>query len=209
MKNALYKVIRAANASALGKKIVVQGGTFLNDAVLRAFELEIGQDVIRPAIAGLMGAYGAAKWVQEMNLPESTLLSPEELAAFAYTVRTSTCNGCANHCTLSINSFGGARRYISGNRCSRPLGGKPEDAPEDLYAEKRQMLAAYRPVPGKRGVRVGLPMGLNFYELLPFWHTLLHQAGLRSRHSPERARAKPARVGKRPSLRTRCAIPPS
>ena len=193
VKNALYKVIRTANASALGKKIVVQGGTFLNDAVLRAFELEIGQDVIRPAIAGLMGAYGAAKWVQEMNLPESTLLSPEELAAFAYTVRTSTCNGCANHCTLSINSFGGARRYISGNRCSRPLGGKPEDAPEDLYAEKRQMLAAYRPVPGKRGVRVGLPMGLNFYELLPFWHTLFTKLGFEVVTSGESTRETCAR----------------
>ena len=122
VKNAVYKVIRAANADDLGKHIVVQGGTFHNDAVLRAFELELGRNVTRPTIAGIMGAFGAALYARDLHLEQSTLLTAEALKSFTHTARPTTCNLCTNHCSLTVNTFDGGRRFISGNRCSRPLG---------------------------------------------------------------------------------------
>ena len=139
VKNAIYKVIRAASADDLGQHIVVQGGTFLNDAVLRSFELEIGREVTRPTISGMMGAYGAALAAKDAGLTRSALLSAEALAAFTHEARPATCKLCTNHCSLTINRFDGGRKFISGNRCSRPLGQEKVDIP-DLLKFKYQYL---------------------------------------------------------------------
>lgn len=176
VKNALYKVIRTANASLLGEHIVVQGGTFLNDAVLRAFEKEIGRDVVRPGISGLMGAYGAALYARKQGLERSTLLTPAELNRFEHTTQAVSCGGCANHCALTVNRFGEGRSFISGNRCEKPLARAGYVEQPTMYDFKQKLLGEYRPVPGSRG-RIGIPMGLNMYELLPFWHTFLTRLG--------------------------------
>lgn len=170
VKNALYKVIRVTDARSLGKHIVVQGGTFLNDAVLRAFEREIGQNVTRPSAAGLMGAFGAALYAMERSKGESGILGPEELETFTHEVRAVTCNGCQNHCRLTVNTFGGGARYIAGNRCDKPLKKQSPTAEYDLYDYKKQLLSGYAPTKGERGT-IGIPMGLNMFELYPFWHT--------------------------------------
>src|SRR5699024_1202859 len=140
VKNALYKVIRAHSPDDLGEHIVVQGGTFLNDAILRSFEQEIGREVTRPAISGLMGAYGAALHAKD-NCPEqSTLMLPEELQNFSYTFSSVRCGLCTTHCSLTIHSFSGGRRYISGNRCERTLGKNKSAELPDLYKWKYQYL---------------------------------------------------------------------
>lgn len=193
VKNALYKVIRAADASQLGEHVVVQGGTFLNDAVLRAFEREIGRDVVRPNIAGLMGAFGVALYsAGRAKEGGSSLLTADELARFTQKTTTARCEGCENHCQLNIIRFEGeagapARRFVSGNRCERMTGGgKREQA--NLYEEKRRMLRDYEPGDRRRG-RIGIPMGLNMYELFPFWHALFSQLGFQVIASPESDRA--------------------
>ncbi len=180
VKNAVYKVIRAASADELGEHIVVQGGTFLNDAVLRAFERELGRDVIRPAIAGLMGAYGAALYAMETMASEgnSALLSPEGLASFQHTAKAAVCQGCQNHCRLTVNRFGGGKQYISGNQCQKGLGLKGNSEVPNLHAWKRDTLAALKPGPEIRG-SIGLPLALGMYELLPLWHTLFTHLGFR------------------------------
>ena len=175
VKNAVYKVIRAKSAKELGENIVVQGGTFLNDSILRAFELEIGKNVIRPKIAGLMGAYGAALYAKENANNSSTLISKEELANFSCKSVPAQCNHCTNHCKLTVNTFSNGRRFISGNRCDRPLGNKTEALP-DAYEFKKGLLMSYQPKKGTLG-KIGIPMGLNMYELLPFWYTLLTEMG--------------------------------
>ncbi len=189
VKNALYKVIRTADASQLGERIVVQGGTFLNDAVLRAFEREIGRDVVRPNIAGLMGAYGVALW-SATHTPggRSGILTAAELEHFSQKTTNTRCQGCQNHCMLTIIRFegeaGGApRRFISGNRCEKMTGGGRASMP-NLYEEKRKMLRAYPSGERKRG-RIGIPMGLNLYELYPFWHALFTKLGFQVIQSPE------------------------
>ena len=147
VKNALYKVIRAASADALGQHIVVQGGTFLNDAVLRAFEKEIGRDVIRPNISGLMGAYGAALYAKERaaraGQEHSRIVTPEQLATFVHEVKVTTCGGCSNHCRLTINTFGSGRRFVGGNRCDKPLAIHGEAMQYNMYEYKRELLSAY------------------------------------------------------------------
>ncbi len=190
VKNALYKVIRTANAEDLGRHIVVQGGTFLNDAVLRAFEMELGVDVVRPQIAGLMGAYGAALYSKLMakrnGLKKSSTISQEELDELTHTVKNVRCQGCTNHCLLTINSFGTKRRLISGNRCERPVTGKaPATADKyNLYAYKQELLESYRArKEGKRGT-LGLPLALGIYELLPFYVTLFQSLGYDTVVSP-------------------------
>ena len=184
VKNALYKVIRVTDAASLGDHIVVQGGTFLNDAVLRAFEKEIGKNVTRPSVSGLMGAYGAALYAREKGGEKSSILGPEALEAFTHKVTAVTCQGCENHCRLTVNTFGGGARYIAGNRCDRPLRKKGPTADYDLYDYKRQLLAAYQPGEARRGT-IGIPMGLNMWELYPFWHTLFTRLGFRVVRSPE------------------------
>ncbi len=176
VKNAVYKVIRAGSAGELGEHVVVQGGTFYNDAVLRAFEQELGRAVIRPAIAGLMGAYGAALYA--MDLRESTLLSPAGLENFVHTAKAAVCQGCANHCRLTVNSFGGGKKYISGNQCQKGLGAaQPEEVP-NLHAWKRDALLALQPGAEIRGT-IGLPLALGMYELLPLWHAFFTKLGFR------------------------------
>lgn len=196
VKNALYKVIRTANAKELGKHIVVQGGTFLNDAVLRAFEREIGHDVVRPNIAGLMGAYGVAAWIREAGYEKSTLLSREELEQFTQTSENTRCKGCENKCQLNIIRFkcgedGAVRRFISGNRCDRMTGGAKVALPS-LYEEKRRMLRSLPKGENRRG-RIGIPMGLNMYELYPFWNELFTRLGFEVVQSPESTHAMYAR----------------
>ncbi len=176
VKNAIYKVIRAANADELGKNIVVQGGTFLNDAVLRAFEQEIGRNVVRPDISGLMGAYGAALTAAAKAPEKSTIISSEELAAFEHTVKAVMCGKCSNNCRLTVNTFSGGRRFIGGNRCSRAFNDSVKEETINLFEYKRQLLSKYVAVEGKRET-VGLPMGLNMFELLPFWHTFFTELG--------------------------------
>lgn len=186
VKNALYKVIRASSAAELGKRIVVQGGTFHNDAVLRAFEQELDTQVIRPDISGLMGAYGAALYASTCKDKRSTIVSLDQLNTFEHTVKQVTCNRCENHCQLSVSTFSGNRRFISGNRCDRPTTGKSADEELNLYAYKRQLLSAYmnkRNADAPRGV-IGLPLGLNLYELLPFWHTFFEALGFDVLTSP-------------------------
>ena len=176
VKNAIYKVIRAANADELGKNIVVQGGTFLNDAVLRAFEQEIGRDVVRPSISGIMGAYGAALYALERTSGESTLISAQELETFEHKVKAVTCGKCSNNCRLTVNTFSSGRSFIGGNRCSKPLAKKSTTATDNLFDYKRELLSKYGNTIGTREL-IGLPMGLNMFELLPFWHTFFTQLG--------------------------------
>ena len=183
VKNAIYKVIRAHSAKELGQHIVVQGGTFLNDAVLRSFEREIGGDVIRPAIAGLMGAYGAALYGKGLGLSKSTLLTAEELEAFTHTARSINCSGCTNHCALTINTFAGGKRFISGNKCEKPLGLKEGEKLPDIYQFKLDRIKALKPKEGKRG-KIGLPLVLNMFENLPFWFAFLTELGFEVVVSP-------------------------
>ncbi len=191
VKNALYKVIRAASAADLGERIVVQGGTFLNDAVLRAFEQELNTEVTRPGIAGLMGAYGAALYALAHRPAESTTPAAETLERFTYTSAPVVCKGCTNACRLSVSTFAGNRRYISGNKCDKPLrkSEEPQAAPlPNLFEYKRQLLQSYRPIKGTRGT-VGIPMGLNFYENLPFWHAFFTALGYEVIVSPPSTRS--------------------
>ncbi len=167
VKNAIYKVIRANSAKELGECVVVQGGTFYNDAVLRAFEKELKNNVIRPSIAGIMGAYGAALHV--MHLKESTLLSPEELKGFKHDSTSAICKGCANHCHLTINKFADGKKFISGNQCQKALGITEIEEIPNLHAWKRKYFENLAPVAGTRG-KIGLPMALGMYELAPLWH---------------------------------------
>jgi len=185
VKNALYKVIRAASPQELGRNIVVQGGTFLNEAVLRAFEKEMGVDVIRPDIAGLMGAYGAALYGlgKASRGQTSTLLSPAAMADFRQETRTETCGRCGNNCRLTVNTFSDGTSYIGGNRCDRPVTGKADGGECNLYEYKRRQILSYKPVQGKRG-KIGLPLCLNFWELYPFWYTFFTKLGFAVYHSP-------------------------
>lgn len=182
VKNALYKVIRAASAAELGEKIVVQGGTFYNDAVLRAFEREIGHNVIRPSIAGLMGAYGAALYSKKYEV--SSIIGSTALKSFVHTSKSAVCQGCTNHCRLTVNTFGDGKRFISGNQCEKGLG-KPEPAEPlpNLYEFKRNYLTSLKSEEGARGT-VGLPLALGMYELLPLWHGFFTRLGFTVKVSP-------------------------
>ena len=179
VKNALYKVIRCANPKELGENIIVQGGTFLNDSVLRAFELEIGHNVIRPKYSGLMGAYGSALYAKEKANNKSNIITLKELNNFKYETRNINCNGCTNHCNLVINTFDSKRRYISGNRCSKPLNNGKQTEHYDLYEYKQSLLKEYmKDEIEDSKLTIGIPLVLNMYELLPFWYTLFKELGL-------------------------------
>ena len=172
VKNALYKVIRTSGPDELGKKIVVQGGTFLNNAVLRAFEMEMGTPVVRPVISGLMGAYGAALYSMTKSKDKSTILDLKQLKDFKHTIKVTNCGLCQNNCRLTVNTFADGRKFIAGNRCERPITKKSPDKSMNMYDYKLTLLQSYEPKEGQRG-KIGLPMGLNMYEMLPFWHTFL------------------------------------
>ena len=191
VKNALYKVIRCGSAKDLGEHIVVQGGTFLNNAVLRAFEQEIRQEVVRPDIAGIMGAYGAALYAAEKckEKKKSTLISKEQVINFKHNVKTVQCQSCDNHCQLTVNSFGDKRTYIAGNRCEKPLKIHSERPKYNLYQYKMELLNQYRRNEQKENKKtVGIPMVLNMYELLPFWHTIFKELGFQVIVSPPTTR---------------------
>ncbi|MFT3951890.1 MAG: acyl-CoA dehydratase activase [Oscillospiraceae bacterium] len=174
IKNAVYKVIRAKSVEELGKNIVVQGGTFLNDAVLRAFEIELGRNVIRPAIAGLMGAFGCALYAMEKaSAPMSTLISPEKLEDFSYTSKAGQCKQCTANCQLNIIRFSSGGRFISGNRCEKGAGVKTDHSDDDLFLYKYKKILAYEAVKPKQPLaRIGIPLALSYYDLIPFFHTL-------------------------------------
>lgn len=191
IKNAIYKVIRAKSPDELGENIVVQGGTFLNDAVLRSFEKELGRNVIRPAISGLMGAFGCALYAKEQAGERSTIISEEELAGFAYTSRSAQCGGCTAHCQLNIISFGKGRKFISGNRCEKGGGMASKNKIPNLYEYKYDSIinTVKTHQPKKYRGTVGLPLTLGFYEQLPFWHMLFTTLGFRTIISEESSRA--------------------
>ncbi|MBE6561978.1 MAG: 2-hydroxyglutaryl-CoA dehydratase [Ruminococcaceae bacterium] len=183
VKNAIYKVIRAGDASELGEHIVVQGGTFQNDAVLRSFETELGREVIRPAIAGLMGAYGAALYARGLGLEKSALISSGALENFVHTSKSVICQKCTNHCHLTVNTFSGGARFISGNKCDRGgLRGEITEELPNLHVTKRAMIDALRErgkaAPAKHGT-VGLPLALGMYELAPLWTEIFTRLGFR------------------------------
>lgn len=178
VKNALYKVIRCASAKDLGPHIVVQGGTFKNDSVLRAFENELGTHVVRPVISELMGAYGCALYACS-NYVEKHMISKDELEHFVHDVMATTCNGCNNHCNLTINTFANNRRFIAGNRCEKPVTKKVvSDDGMNLYEYKRQrLLKEYGARAPKFKKTIGIPMVLNMWDLLPFWVTFWNELG--------------------------------
>ncbi|HEX3033297.1 MAG TPA: BadF/BadG/BcrA/BcrD ATPase family protein, partial [Bacillota bacterium] len=184
IKNALFKVIKVKNPQELGRRIVVQGGTFYNDAVLRSFELLSEREAIRPDIAGIMGAFGAALIAQERYQPShrSTLLNQAQLENFRLETTVSRCAGCANNCLLTTNSFGNGQRFISGNRCERGAGQEEQQLKlPNLFKYKYRRLLGYQPLPASQAPRgtVGLPRVLNMYENYPFWFTLFTGLGFR------------------------------
>lgn len=178
IKNAIYKVIRAHSANELGKNIVAQGGTFLNDAVLRSFEKELNHDVIRPQISELMGAFGAALYAKEHSLTASGLISREHLKDFSFRSTSSICRGCTAHCNLNIIQFAGGKRFISGNRCDKVSSRAQAEEGPSVYDWKLERIQNYR---GRAKTeskgRVGFPLALNFYDQLPFFATLFNELG--------------------------------
>ncbi|ABG85803.1 acyl-CoA dehydratase activase-related protein [Clostridium perfringens] len=179
VKNALYKVIRAKSLDELGKNIIVQGGTMYNDAILRAFEKELGINVIRPSISGLMGAYGCALYAKRKNLKESKIISKEDLESFTHKSKIAKCGLCTNRCNLTINIFNDGEKYISGNRCEKPTGNKKSKSIPNMYQYKYKKLREYESLDeGKRGT-IGLPMVLNMYENIPLWATFFKELGFK------------------------------
>ncbi|HBL83033.1 MAG TPA: 2-hydroxyglutaryl-CoA dehydratase [Clostridiales bacterium] len=179
VKNALYKVIRAKSADDLGNQIVVQGGTFYNDAVLRSFEREIGKEVTRPTIAGLMGAFGAALYAKEQGEAQSSISPKEELENFVNTTKEAVCGGCTNKCRLTVNTFSGGRKFISGNRCETPLKTAAQKDLPNAYQYKRSLFDEEKAKikPGTRG-KIGMPYALNIIELYPFWTAFFAELGI-------------------------------
>ena len=188
IKNALLKVIKLTDPKDLGSKIVVQGGTFYNDAVLRSFERISQCEAVRPDIAGIMGAFGAALIARERyDGSESTMLSLDKIISLKYTTSMARCKGCTNNCHLTINRFSGGRQFITGNRCEVGLGRekKKSDVP-NLFAYKLKRLFGYEPLPEDKAYRgtVGIPRVLNQYENYPFWFTFFNELGYRVILSP-------------------------
>lgn len=193
IKNALFKVIKLSDASELGKNIVVQGGTFYNDAVLRSFEKISGCECVRPDIAGIMGAFGAALIAKERHEAEyqTSMLSIEEIKALTFDTKLTRCQGCTNHCLLTINLFSGNRRYITGNRCERGLGKeKNKENIPNLFEYKNKRLFDYTPLTAEEATRgsVGIPRVLNMYENYPFWATFFTKLGFQVVLSPQSTR---------------------
>ena len=178
IKNALYKVIKIRNFDELGKNIIVQGGTFYNDGILRSFEKITGINVVRPEIAGLMGAYGAALISKENHKENeiSTIITRDKIDDFTIETSCERCGICGNNCLLTINKFSETEKYITGNRCERPLGeiAKKKNVP-NLYKYKLKRIFSYKPLSKEEAIRgeIGIPRVLNMYENYPFWFTFL------------------------------------
>ena len=193
IRNALFKVIKLADPKELGQHIVVQGGTFHNQAVLRAFEQLAGVEAVCPDISGIMGAFGAALIARDRDEGKgSTILSFREIEELTYTTRTARCQGCTNHCMLTVSRFPGGRTHITGNRCERGLG-KADERRKGPNVPKRKLerIFAYEPLPEAEAPRgtVGIPRVLNIYENYPFWATLFRELGFRLVPSPLSSRA--------------------
>ncbi|MCR5777474.1 MAG: 2-hydroxyacyl-CoA dehydratase [Lachnospiraceae bacterium] len=190
IKNALFKVIKVSDASELGKNIVVQGGTFYNNAVLRSFEKIAGCEAIRPDIAGIMGAFGAALIARERHEKgkDSSMLSIKQINELEYTTSMAKCQGCTNHCRLTINRFTGGRTFISGNRCEKGIGKSKahKDIP-NLFEYKYHRIFDYEPLPSDEAPlgKIGIPRVLNMYENYPFWFTFLTDLGYEVVLSPQ------------------------
>ena len=193
IKNALFKVIKITNASDLGKHVVVQGGTFYNDAVLRSFEKISGCEAVRPDIAGIMGAYGAALIARERYdaSKTTTMLPIDKILSLTYKTTMARCQGCTNHCVLTINRFDGGRQFVTGNRCERGLGGNKQkkDIP-NLFDYKYNRMFDYEPLTADLAPRgtVGIPRVLNMYENYPFWAVFFRELGYRTVLSPKSTR---------------------
>ena len=193
IKNALFKVIKITNASDLGKHVVVQGGTFYNDAVLRSFEKISGCEAVRPDIAGIMGAYGAALIARERYdaSKTTTMLPIDKILSLTYKTTMARCQGCTNHCVLTINRFDGGRQFVTGNRCERGLGGNKQkkDIP-NLFDYKYHRMFDYEPLTADLAPRgtVGIPRVLNMYENYPFWAVFFKELGYRTVLSPKSTR---------------------
>ncbi len=176
VKNAIYKVIRANNPDELGKNIVVQGGTFLNDAVLRSFEKEIGRNVTRPEISGLMGAFGAALYSKKNQSGKSSVITYDMLRDFTHIAKAVNCNGCTNNCNLTVNIFNNSHRFISGNKCEKPITDTDKTSNEyDLYEYKRKKISSLPETSGKK--TIGLPLALGMYELVFMWKEIFEKLG--------------------------------
>ena len=193
IKNALFKVIKITNASDLGKHVVVQGGTFYNDVVLRSFEKISGCEAVRPDIAGIMGAYGAALIARERYdaSKTTTMLPIDKILSLTYKTTMARCQGCTNHCVLTINRFDGGRQFVTGNRCERGLGGNKQkkDIP-NLFDYKYHRMFDYEPLTADLAPRgtVGIPRVLNMYENYPFWAVFFKELGYRTVLSPKSTR---------------------
>ena len=193
IKNALYKVIKVSDATELGKNIVVQGGTFYNDAVLRSLEKIANCEVIRPDIAGIMGAFGAALIAKDRFEPckGTTMLSIDDINSLEYSTTMTHCHGCTNQCRLTINHFTGGRKFISGNRCERGIG-KQKNAEHipNLFEYKYKKIFDYAPLAEEDAPRgtVGIPRVLNMFENYPFWFTFFTKLGYRVILSPDSTR---------------------
>ena len=193
IRNALYKVIKITDAKDLGEHVVVQGGTFYNNAVLRSFEKISQCEAIRPDIAGIMGAFGAALIARERcGEHENNMLSIDEILNMDYSSTLTRCQGCNNHCLLTINHFPGGRNYVSGNRCERGIG-KEQTAKKipNLFAYKYERIFSYEPLDEDKAPRgvIGIPRVLNVYENYPFWATFFKNLGFRLVISPKSTRA--------------------
>ncbi|MGG7176275.1 acyl-CoA dehydratase activase-related protein [Clostridium paraputrificum] len=194
IKNALFKVIKIRDEKEMGDKIIVQGGTFYNEAVLRCFELISGREVVRPDIAGLMGAFGSAIISKERYEEGSTsnLLSKEKIDSFEMVSDFTRCGRCGNNCLLTINKFSTDEEFISGNRCERGLGIEKTNAEvPNLYKYKFKRTFKYIPLKKEEAKRgsIGIPRVLNMYENYPFWFTLLTSLGFRVELSPVSSKA--------------------
>ena len=194
IKNALFKVIKLSDPSELGKNIVVQGGTFYNDAVLRSFEKISGCKATRPDIAGIMGAFGAALIARERHTKDytSTMLGIDDINKLTFDTKLTRCQGCTNHCLLTINLFSGNRRYITGNRCERGLGkAKSSENIPNLFEYKNKRIFDYEPLSDAEAVRgtIGIPRVLNMYENYPFWATFFKALKFKVVLSPQSTRS--------------------
>ncbi len=192
IKNALFKVIKLSDPEQLGKNVVVQGGTFYNDAVLRSFETISGREAIRPDISGIMGAFGAALIARDRyEGQETTMLSIDEINKLEFATKLARCGKCTNNCLLTINRFSGNRQYITGNRCERALGKeKNKEQIPNLFEYKLHRVFDYEPLSEEEAVRgtLGIPRVLNIYEDYPFWAVLFRELKFRLVLSPASTR---------------------
>ncbi len=188
IKNALYKVIKLKGPEELGDKIIVQGGTFLNDAIVRSLELTTGRKVVRPDIAGLMGAFGVALLAQRawQEGVSTSLINPEDILNFSVDSKITRCQKCTNACLLTINRFGDGRILITGNRCERGAGIEKSEEIPNLYEYKFNRLFGYEPLSEEKAYRgtIGIPRVLNIYENYPFWFTFFTHLGFKVELSP-------------------------